>query len=69
MRAPYGARFAFEDDADEELWAMRDYFCALRLGLIGHENTPANYHAFRRGYADHGIFDRQTRNLTLMRVK
>lgn len=54
----HGACLAVEDDADEELWSMRDYFWALRLGLI-EENTPAHYRAFREGYVDHGVFLRK----------
>lgn len=43
-------RYEFGDDADEELWATRDYFWALKAGLLdGH--SPRNWSSFRAGYA------------------
>lgn len=48
-----GDRFAFAEDADEELWATRDYFWALQEGLLdGH--SPAIWSSFRAGYARQG---------------
>jgi hypothetical protein len=50
MRHSYVERFGFEDDADEDLWAMRDYFLALKMGLV-ESHSPEMWSSFRAGYA------------------
>jgi hypothetical protein len=50
MRNSYVERFGFEDDADEELWAMRDYFLALKMRLL-ESHSPQMWNSFRAGYA------------------
>ena len=46
----HAGRLGFGDDADEELWATRDYFWAQEAGLLdGH--SPSIWSSFRAGYA------------------
>lgn len=43
---------AFGEDADETVWAIRDYLFVLRTGLIAN-SSDADWRAFRTGYAPH----------------
>jgi hypothetical protein len=44
-------QFGFDGNADEELWATRDYFWALKARLLdGH--SAQMWRSFRAGYAD-----------------
>jgi hypothetical protein len=43
-------RFWFGDDADEELWATRDYFWALKARLLDGDGAQM-WRSFRAGYA------------------
>lgn len=53
----HAGRFGFADEADEALWATRDYFWALRTGLLdGH--GPGSWRSFRAGYAWQGLGSR-----------
>jgi hypothetical protein len=45
----YVDRFGFEDDADEELWATRDYFWALKVCLPDGHSAPM-WSSFHAGY-------------------
>jgi hypothetical protein len=43
-------RFGFDDDADEDLWATRDYFWALNAHLLDGHGAQI-WSSFRAGYA------------------
>jgi hypothetical protein len=49
MRRTEGSRFAFREGADEELWATRDYFWALKAGILD-DHSREGWRSFSDGY-------------------
>jgi hypothetical protein len=50
---PEGRQYRFPDDADEALWAMRDYFWAIASGILD-DPGRGTWRSFRAGYAHDG---------------
>lgn len=49
MRAPCYPPFTDDENVDDEVWAMRDYFWMVRSAVIGHSRI--GWASFRAGYA------------------